>query len=108
MKSKIKGYKVSIYIEKIDDMYYATAPGVGSIYIEEDSFDKALEHAKEAVMSILDARLTTGHLITESNEYIEVIREKMPERQDICESYLFYTPKRKPSRAHTSRIRSRQ
>lgn len=107
MRGEIKGYKVRIYIEKKDDMYYATAPGVGSVYIEEDSLDKALELAKDAVMSILDARLATGNTITESNEHVEVVREKMPEQQEFCESHFQYTPKRKSSRNRTQRIRSR-
>ena len=75
MQPEITGYKVTVVMEAIDGMFYASAPGVGSIYIEEASLDKALELVQEAVTSILEAREELDERITESNEFIEVLRE---------------------------------
>jgi hypothetical protein len=73
---KIQGYEVAILIEEIDGMFYATAPGIGSVYIEEDSSEKALQLGKKAVTDILDARRAIGKEITEENDHLKIIRDE--------------------------------
>jgi predicted RNase H-like HicB family nuclease len=95
-RNRVKGYIVAIIIKKIDGLYYASAPGIGSIFIEEKSAEKALELAKNAVTSIIDARLEMGNEITEDNEYLEVIYDG-GEEPVLCRSD-FYVPSRKTPR----------
>ncbi len=100
-RSKIKGYKITILIEEIGGLYYASAPGIGSIYIEEKSVEKAIELAKDAVISILDARRAMEREIIEGNEYLEVIYNDFEETTIYCQSDFFI------QRRKTSRIQKR-
>ena len=70
----IIGYLVAIIVERIGDRYYASAPGIGSIYIEEDSPDKAMRLAQDAAISIFKARRASGREIIKDNAHLKVIR----------------------------------
>jgi len=109
-QTKIKGYKVAVIIEEVGGLYYASAPGIGLVYIEEKSLEKALELAKDAVISIIDARSAVGEEITEGNEYLEVIRDTEFDESVFCRS-VFSIPfnlSRKNPRAQKRTISTRR
>ena len=71
---KIYGYYFTIISEKGDTGYIAYAPGVGGIYEEGETPNKAIADAYEAACIVFDTRFEMNDPILEDNPHCQVLK----------------------------------
>jgi len=70
----IIGYDVAVFVRKGEDGFYSLCPGVGGVYEEGNTEQKAYDKACKAAVEVLRVRHRIGADIVEDNDYLTVRR----------------------------------
>lgn len=72
---KIYGYRFAVIVERGEERFVASCPGIGGIFEEGETVQEALQNAMNTAKFVLDLRKKKGYELTENNEFLEIIRE---------------------------------
>lgn len=98
MKSgRIYGYTFKIVSEKHGDSWVAYCPGIGGVYEEEKTEDRAIAEAYESACALIDARAAMGELIAEEGPFVAPLYllprvSLLRETASIQDNYLHTVP----------------